>query len=349
LLKALLARLAEKPDYRLMGLGFQGEKAPPGLEILAVAPRRERVWLWDQLILPLHLLRARARVFHSCASLGPLKEVNYPIPWVGRSVLTVHDWNLYAEDASPLERFYRETRRLKTQKRFLRHAAAVVADAECVAEETRDRGRVPASRIVVIRPGGDHLDGVAEAPYSGKPGFVLSVGDGPHKGLDTAYRALVRAREQGMDREWIVIGDPERVRQAADAGPVLPEWVRIFPAMPDAELKGLYRAALCLLFPSRREGFGFPLLEAMRLGCPVLAADVEPLRGLVGSGESLQQAGDAESFTGALLRLGSQDALQRDWAEKGRARSQAYTWATAAEQVLSLWKLIFPPSQAPVP
>jgi glycosyltransferase involved in cell wall biosynthesis len=269
-------------------------------------------------------------------AMGPLKEVNFPVPFASHSVLTVHDWHLYADDATPVERFYRGTRRLRFQKRFLRCAAQVVTDSVCVGDETVSRACVAPEKIFVIVPGGDHLDAVVEIPAPEK-GFVLSIGDGPHKGLDTAFQALTWAREQGFNRDWVVVGNPDRVQAQLKLSGAMPPWIRVIPAKTDAEIKGLYRAALCLLFPSRHEGFGFPPLEAMRLGCPVLATDIEPLRSLIQIPESLLPAGDAEGFAQALLRLSREADFHNACVNQGIIRAKDHTWNRTADQVLGLW------------
>ncbi len=337
LLLALQARLAGKPArYRLRSLAFPGELPAAAPPAVFRAPRWERVWLWDQGVLPWKLRLSGATIFHSCAAMGPLKEVNFPAMFAPHCVLTVHDWHAYAEDASPLERFYRSTRRMRWQLRQLRRAGRVVVDAACVGEEAAQRFGVPPERISLVAPGGDHLDAVPESPPA-ETGFVLSIGDGPHKGLRTAYRAMVSARAQGLACAWTVVGDPQRVRACLQFESALPAWVRICSQVGDSELKGLYRAAACLLFPSPREGFGFPALEAMRLGCPVLAADAEPVRSLVGFPESMFAPEDVAEFAGALRRLATDPEWRARVIAHGRERARAYTWKQTADRVLEVW------------
>ncbi len=340
LLRALRAQLAENPEYQLLGLSFRGEKVPEGMPEGLTCPRTDRVWLWDQTVLPLLLFQRGMRIFHSCAALGPLKEVNFPILFAKRSVLTVHDWHMFSDQASPLEKFYRATRRIRWQKRFLSKAARIVTDSACIARETAALGSVLKNRLIVNSPGGDHLDWV-QGLRTGHTRYFLSIGDGPHKGLDTAYRALTKVRETGLELKWVVVGDAKKIGSLLGWEKDNPPWVHILRPQSDAELKGLYQSALGLLFPSRREGFGFPVLEAMRAGCPVLVSDIEPLSDLIEDAESRIPADHTEGFAQVIERLTREDG----WREQKRARgldfSKKFTWKRTAKQTLCEWNLIF--------
>ncbi len=188
-------------------------------------------------------------------------------------------------------------------------------------------------------PEGWSLGGVAPAPLPDglEPGFLLAVGTiEPRKNyprLLAAYR-LLRAR--GLAPPLIVVG---RVGWAY--GRALDELraepgVRLLQAVDDAVLRGLYRAAGALAFPSLHEGFGLPLLEAMAEGLPTLAGRAGALPELAGDAALLVDPLDVEAIAHGLERVLGDTALRARFREAGPRRAARYTWEGAAAATLEV-------------
>jgi glycosyltransferase involved in cell wall biosynthesis len=105
-----------------------------------------------------------------------------------------------------------------------------------------------------------------------------------------------------------------------------------------AELVDLYSAAACFVFPSRNEGFGLPLLEAMACGCPVVAYRNSSIPEVVGDAGPLVEDGDTE----ALGRAAAQLACDPSRAEAARAaglrRARRFTWARTAAKTMAAYR-----------
>ena len=112
--------------------------------------------------------------------------------------------------------------------------------------------------------------------------------------------------------------------------------VRLLGRVTDAELRALYENALCLVFPSRYEGFGLPPIEAMWCGCPVLAADAGAVPEVCGEAALWFDAQGPRSPAAAIARLLDEPGLAEHLAEAGRARARAYSWPAAAARLLDL-------------
>lgn len=111
----------------------------------------------------------------------------------------------------------------------------------------------------------------------------------------------------------------------------------------DADLPALYRAAHALLFPSRFEGFGLPLLEAMASGLPVVASRGGALPEVAGDAALLLDEGDGTAaltaaLTAAIVRIATDTALREQLRARGLARAARFRWSRAAEQLLALWE-----------
>jgi glycosyltransferase involved in cell wall biosynthesis len=192
------------------------------------------------------------------------------------------------------------------------------------------------ARVRVV-PEGWSLGGIepARLPDGLSPGFLLAVGTvEPRKNyprLLAAYR-LLKAR--GAAPPLVVVG---RVGWAY--GSALDELraepgVALLPDVDDAVLRGLYRAAGALAFPSLYEGFGLPLLEAMAEGLPALAGDAGALPELAGDAALLVDPLDVEAIADGLERVLHDGELRARLAEAGRARAARYTWDAAAAATL---------------
>jgi alpha-1,3-rhamnosyl/mannosyltransferase len=107
--------------------------------------------------------------------------------------------------------------------------------------------------------------------------------------------------------------------------------------IPRADLDALYRGAVALVFPSRFEGFGLPVLEAMARDCPVVAADATALPEVVDEAGLLVEPGDADAWAAAIVSLLGDDALRSHLVDAGRRRAAHYAWETAAAELERLY------------
>jgi alpha-1,3-rhamnosyl/mannosyltransferase len=99
----------------------------------------------------------------------------------------------------------------------------------------------------------------------------------------------------------------------------------------DDALSSLYRAALALVYPSRYEGFGLPLLEAMASGCPVIASDCASIPEVVGEAGVLLDPDDEVGWAAAIERLVDHPADAERLRTLGLARASLFSWRRTAE------------------
>jgi glycosyltransferase involved in cell wall biosynthesis len=129
-------------------------------------------------------------------------------------------------------------------------------------------------------------------------------------------------REQGHDLRLVLTGG-----RAPDLGP-LPDWVEHRGRVSEGELRGLYRSASCLAFPSLYEGFGLPPLEAMASGCPVAAATSGALPEVCGDAAIMFHPEDVPAMSQAIAdAIASRDRLT----PLGLARAGRFTWRACAD------------------
>lgn len=215
---------------------------------------------------------------------------------------------------------------------------------------------VPEARIRVVPngirepfPADPALEAELVARYGLERGFVLYVG-GIHerKNVPRTIAAFGRFIQVADSPAKLVItgrasGAPyqEKMRRACDKAVVqagLEGRVAFTDFIPDEHLDALLRRARCLIYPSLYEGFGIPVLEAMRVGTPVITSNVTALPEVAGEAALLVDPRNVEAMAAAMLRLEQDDSLRAELIRKGRSRAAAFTWERTAEAYLSLYQ-----------
>jgi glycosyltransferase involved in cell wall biosynthesis len=105
-----------------------------------------------------------------------------------------------------------------------------------------------------------------------------------------------------------------------------------------SELVDLYSAAACFVFPSRNEGFGLPLLEAMACGCPVVAYRNSSIPEVVGEAGPLVEDGDAEALGAAAAQLACDSGRAEVARAAGLRRARRFTWARTASETIAAYR-----------
>jgi glycosyltransferase involved in cell wall biosynthesis len=222
-----------------------------------------------------------------------------------------------------------------------RRADAVVVISHYTAREVTTRLGVPPERIVLCPPGAPPWPR-REAPAPGGP--ILYVGSPERRknvpGLLRAY-AILRTRLPDVPRLVLAGRAPDRGSEIS-AMIRRPPWyphVRHLGYVSDDERQGLYREASMLVMPSLDEGFGMPVLEAMTMGVPVVAADRGALPELSGDAAHLVDPTDDEAMAEAMRRILEDPAAATAGIERGCRRAAAYSWQASAARLFLAYRV----------
>jgi glycosyltransferase involved in cell wall biosynthesis len=293
-------------------------------------PRRALVAAWERgrgPAVPGDVVLAPTPLFPPVGRAPVAVVVHDAVPWTHPETLTPRG---VAWHRSQVERAARE-------------AALVVVPTVAVAEELRRQVRL--RELLVV---GEGVSGELELPSdaSARAGrldlperYLLTVATlEPRKGLDVLLAAL--ARPEAPDLPLLCVGQPgwgglDPLSMAASAG--LPTGrVRVLGRVPDADLAVLLDRATALVVPSRAEGFGLPLLEAMAAGTPVVTSDAAALVE-VGGGAARVAGLEPDALAAALRDVAGDPVLRERMREAGLVRAAAYSWDAAAQ---GLWSAL---------
>jgi len=169
--------------------------------------------------------------------------------------------------------------------------------------------------------------------------IVLAVsGKRPNKNLARLVEAMVQVTRRHPDAVLVLPGAPTRhedeLRSLADRLGVRGS-IRFLGFVSAGELEGLYRAAECFVFPSLHEGFGLPVLEAMRRGVPVACSRASSIPEVAGDAALYFDPHDAGDIARRVDELLDDRRLAARLAEAGRSRQALFSWRRTAELTLA--------------
>ena len=322
----LASRLAARHPGRVVLHVPRGVVVPADLAAtVRVRESRARGQLFEQVVLPWRTRR------------DLLLSLGGPAPVAARGqVATLHDVSVFRHPdtySRPFRAWYRVMYRV-----LARRAERVLTVSEFSARELRAVLGLDADRVRVVPNGSDHVDrfrprrpdlGGAEARLGAGEPRVLCVGTfARHKNVAPALDALEAA---GVPS--VVVGARGDGRVFADAGAKRWAGATFAGRLTDDELAWLYGAATALVFPSLYEGFGIPVVEAQRLGCPVVAFRVGPLPEVAGDGAALCDPDDPAGLATAVQALADDPVRRAGLVEAGRRNAARYTWDASVERL----------------
>lgn len=270
----------------------------------------------------------------------------------GRTVVTIHDMSF--------ERFpqFAEERNRRFLHAFAGRSAekadAIIADSEFSRREIEElipgaRGKVRAIHLGIspdFAPPSEAEKAAARKAMGLERPFLLDVGTvEPRKNLEFLVDFWEKIAGEGVD--LVVAGSPgwrcepilARFEEAQRRFPGRFHYVR---RVPDGTLSALYGAASLFAIPSHYEGFGFPPLEAMACGTPVLSSDGGSLPEVLGSSAKIIRGFDADEWAAAAMRLVREErddeAAHAARVKAGRARAASYSWRRCALETLEVYR-----------
>lgn len=279
--------------------------------------------------------------------LDLVHHMNAVLPAVRRTagIVTVHDLQPFdmPDNFHPVKRAYVH----RTVPRSVRKSRLVLAPSQFVRGAIVDRFGIAPERVRTTLWGVDAprtqvTVGQVQARY-GLPRrwFVYPAVTWPHKNHELLIRAFATVAAQEHDVVLVLTGgeaQSEESVRAQIAGTGLRGRVRRTGLIPRNDMLAIVRGAVALAFPSRYEGFGLPVLEAMSLGTAVLAGDAAALPEVVGDAGLLIDPDDEDAWGEALLQLLHDGDERERLVAAGHRRVGAFSWANTARDTVAAYR-----------
>ena len=291
--------------------------------------------LWTQLRLSWHFLFHKPDVFFSPGQI-------LPIVCPRKTITMIHDsaFMAFPRAYGFLSRLYLRA----MNRRIIKKSVTIITSTEFNKKELiKYYGDRVGKKVVVIPLGFNTVQPPLRfdpKKFSISKPYILSVGRLETK-KNTKY--IIQAfcvMKQLVDIQLVLVGRPgvgyRAVEKQIKECPYIEDIVRVgYIDRPD--LAGLYKNAIALVFPSIYEGFGFPLLEALSLGTPAIAADIEALHEVGGSACVYVDPFDIKLLSDTILELVKNSGSQIKFSHEGRERAAQFSWEKTGNET---WEVI---------
>ena len=334
LIEALLDRAPDRYSFRLyFNQPPQSAIQNPKPEIRAIPFPR----LWTHLRLSVEMIRHRPDLLFVPAHVLPIVHPR-------RSVVTVHDLGYvrFPEAHPPRQRWYLD----RSTRWHAATAAHLLADSAATKRDLVEQYRARPDTITVAYPGLDpsvrRVDDPVKtarvkAKYHIDGEYVLYLGTiQPRKNLQRLITAFLQLPTANL--QLLIAGKPgwnadELLKQANDR-------VTCVGYVDAADKNTLLSGSTAFVFPSLYEGFGFPVLEAMACGVPVLCSNTSSLPEVAGEAALLVNPLETDDIERGLREITGNEDLRRTLIERGYQQASKFTWQACAEVVLSVFESV---------
>jgi glycosyltransferase involved in cell wall biosynthesis len=354
-----LAELGTQYTFNIYTDRATSEWAPPAIEQFKTIPVSNHLPLIrhavrEQIQLPQRALSDKCVLMHYTANSGALRS---RLPYV----VTLHDViSLTVPQAKPGLTWPRLWQwAISAYDRLVipsvaQHSQAVITVSDYERRQIVNTLGISPDKVLVTHlatsPVFTPLTGSAaekarlavQAEYRLAPGYFMAVGYEPRKNISSvieAYRLLDNSLRQ--QHGLLVVCARESIRQELKQhidSLGLSQTVCVIPGVEHHRLTWLYNSAAALIFPSLRESFGLPTLEAMACGTPVVAANTSSLPEVLGDAALLVPPTDIRALADAMLAILTKPGLSGQLSARGLIRSQQFSWRSTAQQTLAAYE-----------
>ncbi len=289
--------------------------------------------IWTQFALPLRLFTTKKPdIFFSPSHYGPrfspvptaisimdLSYIHFPYMFNSRDLHQLKSWTAYSA----------------------KNASLIFTISNSSKDDIINEYKLPESRVVVTHLGikpevFENKVKDIKKKYKIDSPFILFVGTlQPRKNIVRLVEAFSKLKQKNL--KFVVVGKKgwqyEEILEAPEKYRVK-DRVMFLDFVPDEDLAKLYKDALCFVLPSLYEGFGLPILEAMKYGCPVITSNVSSMPEAGGDAALYVDPENVSDIAEKIEKLITDEKLRAELIEKGYKQVKKFSWEDTARKTL---------------
>ncbi len=257
------------------------------------------------------------------------------------SVVMVHDLIpiRFPKKKSPLTPYFRYY-----IPQVCQQAKHIICNSQATADDLINYWQIPASKITPILLGYDHHKFKVINDYENNkitPYFLYLGRHDPHKNVPKIVKAFAQFKYNQDYQLWLAGPSdsrytPQIKQQAEELG--VSQQVKFLDYVSAKKLPLIINQAIALVFPTLWEGFGFPVLEAMACGTPVITSNVSSLPEVVGDASLLVNPHQEREISEAMLQIAENSELRSHLRELGLKRASQFSWEKTGKQTVEILK-----------
>ena len=301
--------------------------------------------LWEQVALPQAVKSIKPDLLHCTSNTAPL-HCSVPL------VLTLHDIIYLEKRQSSSLSWYQEMgwhyRRLVVP-RILPKCKKIITVSQFERKRILEALHLPEEQLVAVYNGfNSHFHLQPKAPkitrkYIDAENYLFFLGNtDPKKNTPRVLKAYSDYLKQSVQKLPLLIADlkEDAIDRILEEEKIteIKTYLRFPGYIANTDLPALYAGAFAFLYPSLRESFGIPMLEAMACGTPIIAGNTSAMPEIAGEGALLADPFNSKDITEKILQLESDETFYQKQVEYGLKRSQQFSWRNAAESLLNIYK-----------
>ena len=297
--------------------------------------------LKEQIVLPFIFKKYKLDLVH-------FLNFNIPLLYKGSFIVTIHDlihfqWSKQSTTRFFLVYFFKKIGFYFVFKRALSRALKIIAVSHSTKQDLIRKYPFVKDKVQVVYQGVENISDKEQVVEGIKTPYFLYIGNAyPHKNLETLILAFKEFQKQRNGVYLLLVGKMDFCYKK------LKEFVRInkvknvvfLGKLNDEQLVWLYKNALAFIFPSLKEGFGFPGLEAMIYGCPVICSNKPSLPEVYGQAAKYFDPQDKSQISRAMKEVIEDQNLRADLIKRGYKQVKKYSWEKCAQQTCHIYKSV---------